>query len=138
MSLTKKFIIKRRKIVPKTERVCIKVSSLRELNFENLEEWMADENNIYVGRHGKIFIHYIDDSGNKNRRMFHYKKSKWCNPFPVKEFGLDKFLQMFKEHILKVDYLDDIKELKNKKLGCWCKIGDRCHVDILIEIISMI
>jgi len=26
------------------------------------------------------------------------------------------------------------KELKGKNLSCWCKVGEPCHVDILLKI----
>lgn len=40
------------------------------------------------------------------------------------------------------DYLDTrlsfqfeiIRELRGKNLGCWCKIGEPCHGDVLLEI----
>ncbi len=28
----------------------------------------------------------------------------------------------------------DVSELRGKDLACWCKIGDPCHADVLLEI----
>lgn len=30
----------------------------------------------------------------------------------------------------------DMNNLKGKNLGCWCNLGEKCHVDILINILS--
>jgi hypothetical protein len=29
--------------------------------------------------------------------------------------------------------LERLPELRGKNLGCWCKVGKKCHADILIE-----
>ena len=30
----------------------------------------------------------------------------------------------------------EISELKGKDLACWCKVGDLCHADIILEIVN--
>lgn len=32
------------------------------------------------------------------------------------------------------EFVEDIGELRGKNLACWCKIGDPCHADVLLEI----
>lgn len=116
-----------------TERVCIKVSNLRKKYDKDmtLEKWMKDENNEYVGRRGRIFI---------NKVIYTYKDSIWANPYTVKDYGIDKCLLLYEEYIKNMikDNPDvyDINKLKGKKLGCWCNNGDRCHVDILLQMIN--
>lgn len=39
-----------------TSAVCIKVSNLRKEGYENFKKWLKDDNNVYVGRAGRIFI----------------------------------------------------------------------------------
>ena len=51
----------------KTTVTCIKVSNLRKEGYSNLRDWLKYENNIYVGRHGRIFIDKV---------IFHYPASK--------------------------------------------------------------
>lgn len=34
----------------------------------------------------------------------------------------------------KAFYLDKVKELRGKNLACWCKPGEPCHADVLLEI----
>jgi hypothetical protein len=29
---------------------------------------------------------------------------------------------------------EEIKELRGKDLMCWCKLGDACHADVLLEL----
>lgn len=29
--------------------------------------------------------------------------------------------------------LNDMEELRGKNLACWCKVGDPCHADVLLE-----
>jgi hypothetical protein len=31
---------------------------------------------------------------------------------------------------------EDLLKLKDKNLACWCKVGDPCHGDLLVEIIE--
>lgn len=32
----------------------------------------------------------------------------------------------------------DLHELKEKNLSCWCKIGEKCHADVLLELANKI
>jgi hypothetical protein len=113
-------------------RICVKVGNLRKHGYQNLEEWLECDDNLYVGRHGRIFIKYPDNE----RRIFHYKASKWCNPFRVKEHCLDECIRMYEEYIQKSDMINDIDELKNKNLGCWCDETSQCHVDVLLKLLE--
>lgn len=45
----------------------------------------------------------------------------------------------YKEYILNGDgkhLLNDLHELKDKKIACYCKLNQSCHGDILIELIN--
>ncbi len=72
-----------------TKRVCVKVKHLRKLGCDNFREWLQDDNNVYVGRHGRVWV---------DKEIF--------------------------------------ENLRGKNLGCWCEPGDKCHVDVLIELLS--
>lgn len=116
-------------------RICVKVAELRKKYEDNsitLKSWLENKDNMYVGRHGRIFI---------DKEIFVYKASKWANPFTVKDHGLNKCLELYKTFILdkiKADKeLYNIEELRNKSLGCWCQLKDKCHVDILLELLKM-
>jgi hypothetical protein len=75
--------------------------------------WKMPKNTVYVGR-----------------------PTKWGNPFPVTQHF--NRAEAFKQYCLFVDKWDleedAKKELKGKNLACWCKVGELCHADVLLQI----
>jgi len=63
------------------------------------------------------------------------RRSKWANPFPVRKFGLDSCLELYKSFLFESGLINNIEELRGKVLGCWCK-PNKCHGDILIELLK--
>lgn len=74
------------------------------------------------------------------------RPSKWGNPYThIKdketqaEFIVSsrkESIEKYREYILsKPELLNDLCELKGKRLGCWCK-PKSCHGDILVELIN--
>jgi len=60
--------------------------------------------------------------------------SKWGNPFTVGSYGRTSSILKYKEWIERQpNLLKDIKELKGKVLGCWCR-PLACHGDILAKL----
>ncbi|CAJ1342967.1 unnamed protein product [Effrenium voratum] len=120
----------------KTKAVC--VASLREAGYANLEEWLRDEKNLYVGRRGRIFIH---TTGSK--RVFHYSGSKWQNPFVIGgKLTRQQACERFKCALLDGSLKDPedgsplrakVSELRGRRLGCWC-LPEPCHAQILAEL----
>lgn len=126
--------MEKKEIEEKTERVCVAVAMLRKkYNDENinLREWLKNDKNVYVGRRGRIFI---------NGEIFHYKDSIWRNDFSVKEYGREKCLELFKKDIMgkieKDKEMYNLDKLRGKKLGCFCKLNENCHIDVLINLIN--
>lgn len=93
---------------------------------------------------------YIGRQDNRSKPPF--KKSKWNNPFLIdktdkkrdgtREEVLEKYRQylLYNEQFGKNlpdgrELLKDLPELRGKILGCWCR-PERCHGDILIELMS--
>lgn len=80
------------------------------------------------------------------------RTSKWGNPFIVGEFGtkrecihahfalLSGYINVVKKPSIKVqqDYYNyvasNIEKLKDKNLACFCKDGEPCHADVLLEL----
>lgn len=84
------------------------------------------------------------------------RPSKWGNPFKVGEpiwnpededkmslitpKNINECVELFRVYIEKgitrsyTWMYKDLHELKGKNLSCWCKIGEPCHADILLEI----
>jgi hypothetical protein len=76
------------------------------------------------------------------------RPSKFGNPFRLTQYSLEESLRLFRELIEKNDSgtsfvplnqrhfnSKHIQEaLRGKNLACWCKEGNKCHCDILLEV----
>lgn len=123
--------------------ICLKVSNLRKKGFENLKEWMENPNNVYTGRGGRIWIweDELDEQSKRKKYMFHYRASKWHNPFTLKDYGLKKSLDLYVKHLFQTGLIYQIDELRGKTLGCFCvkqKVGNEpmCHAQILADLLD--
>ena len=114
-----------------TQVVNVKVKYLRP-RYTDLRHWLSDPNNVYVGRHGRIFI---------NKEIFHYSASIFNNPFPIdadnpRDTVIDKYRTYILDRLRNEPMLvNELLKLQGKTLGCWCK-PDACHGDVLIEILN--
>ena len=65
------------------------------------------------------------------------KKSKWCNPYAVKKYGLKECLRMYEAHVRRTpELLEAIPSLSGHTLGCWCKGKHACHGDVLVKLFN--
>ncbi|KAF9914183.1 hypothetical protein FBU30_002754, partial [Linnemannia zychae] len=107
--------------------VNVKVSYIRPLGYENLEQWMADPDNVYIGRARVIFI---------NKHRFPPEASVFANPFHIGKDGtrkqvMDKYRVWIHEQLESGAITPaQFEALRGKRLGCWCA-PDLCHGDIL-------
>ena len=89
------------------------------------------------------------------------RSTKLGNPFPIDCYGREKAVDKFRRLItgnmstfemstssrqdwasshgislvhVRRQILDRLPELRGKNLACWCKPGEPCHADVLIEI----
>lgn len=117
--------------------VNVKVANLRKSKprRENLREWMKDEENVYIGRAGIVFIDNV---------RFPKESSIWANPYKVGDkkgqYEREESLKLYESYIReKIKGSESMKEellkLKGKNLGCWCK-PEGCHGDVLIKILE--
>lgn len=107
-----------------------RVSHIRP-KYQNLKDWCSDPDNVYIGRKGIVFI---------DGKRYPKEDSIFCNPYKVGRDGnreevLNKYLEYLKIKIKDINFVTQLKKLKNKNLGCWCKPDD-CHGDILLKLIS--
>jgi len=127
--------------------VCVKVAQLRtgasspsKKKYNDLKEWMADKNNVYIARQGVVFIE--TEEGKKER--WPKEASPFANPYAVGKDGTrEEVIEKFEEDMR--GRLEDEKEgqkwrkalmgLKGKTLGCWCK-PEPCHGDVLLKLID--
>lgn len=116
-----------------TKVVCVKVGNIRP-KYNNLQEWMADPNNVYIARRGIVFI---------DGERFPKKDSKFANPFKItkdqnRSEVIEKYKDWLAEQIQEGNITkDDLLFLKGKNLGCWCGEGN-CHGDILKCIVDQL
>jgi hypothetical protein len=103
------------------EVVNIRIAELRKQGFRDFENWARHPNHLYIGRDRN---HYVSGT----------RKSKWHNPFSVDKYGLDECLALYENYIRKSHLYNDLHELENKILGCWCA-PEKCHGDILIKLL---
>lgn len=100
--------------------------------YNNLKEWMNDENNIYIGRKGVVFIDNI---------RFPKNSSNFANPYKIGKDGTrEEILLKYKNFIVNKlnndkDLVVELLLLKGKNLGCWC-FPKSCHGNILLELID--
>lgn len=86
--------------------------------------WKMPANTVYVGR-----------------------PSRWANPFRIgakdgrsggyfdRSTALERFTdQLVRGAITRFTEADVVRDLRGKNLACWCKPGDACHADVLLEI----
>jgi hypothetical protein len=73
----------------------------------------------------------------RGHRYHNIPRSKWCNPYQVKEHGLEQALKLFREYITSGEgkhLQNELHELKGKKIACHCGIDSPCHGDIIAEL----
>jgi len=109
--------------------VNVKVNCIRP-KYNNLEEWMADPNNVYIGRKGVVFI---------NGQRYPKHDSIWHNPFKINQTNSrEDVLQKYELYIrskLDDNMLNMLLDLEGKNLGCWCA-PEPCHGHILVKLID--
>lgn len=116
-----------------TKVINVRVANIRP-QYNNLKEWMKDDNNVYIGR-GCILV--IDGI------RYPKENSIWANPYKINDStGITRndVLEKYRTYIIqKIENNYELKQkllqLKGKILGCWCK-PDGCHGDILAELID--
>jgi hypothetical protein len=62
--------------------------------------------------------------------------SKWANPYRTPEHGTPaEVVAMYRAYLLHTPALmTRLDELRGKDLACWCKPGEPCHADVLLEL----
>lgn len=100
--------------------------------YNDLEEWISDENNEYIGRGGVLFI---------GKERYPKYSSVFANPYKIgKDGSREEVINKYKIYIsnkLNKDNLlvNKLISLKGKTLGCWCH-PEYCHGNVLLELID--
>lgn len=96
--------------------------------YNDLKEWCEDNNNVYIGRRGVVFI---------DKQRYPSDENIWANPFKVGKHGtreqvIEKYRRMINQS---PELMKELELLRGKNLGCWCA-PERCHGDVLLEILN--
>jgi len=65
------------------------------------------------------------------------RRTRWGNPFSVEEYGRAEAVQKFRQSLddmppaAREAYLSPLRGAAG--LCCWCRPGESCHADVLIE-----
>lgn len=110
--------------------VNVKVAHIRP-TYNDLEHWMQNPNNVYIGRRGIVFI---------NERRFPERDSIWANPFKVRNMTRQQAIDQYREYIIgKLNSgeipMTELQALIGKNLGCWC-VPEMCHGHVLVDLIK--
>ena len=64
------------------------------------------------------------------------RPSKWGNPFTVPKYGRELAVESFRNMVISLLAVRavDLTPLRGKNLACWCKLGEKCHADVLLEL----
>lgn len=107
-----------------TRVVNVKKNGLPLIGYNSINEWMADPNNLYIGRDMSFYP-----------ALKNVKGSKWRNPYRHKRTSRQKCLKQYKSFVMNSKLYHQLDELEGKVLGCWCS-PEPCHGNVLIELIK--
>jgi hypothetical protein len=92
--------------------------------------WKMPPNTVYVGRPTRWGNPYFPGSG-RSRGFF----DKDMTPTEYEAHDRRVQVQWFRELMAEANMRSDfLAPLRGKNLACWCKLGDPCHADVLLEL----
>ncbi len=72
------------------------------------------------------------------------RPSRWGNPFKVEVYGQEKAVELHRRallgsqikalRVLGYDQAMVRRELRGRDLGCYCRLDQPCHADVLLEV----
>lgn len=64
----------------------IRKKNLKKIGYHDLENWLENPSHLYIGRNMSFYI--------KGAIL-----SKWANPYKIKDYDLDKCLELYEKYI---------------------------------------
>lgn len=63
--------------------------------------------------------------------------SRWATPFPIEQFGDRLALNLYRLWATDQARRDPhwLEPLQGKNLACWCRPGQPCHADVLLDLL---
>ena len=64
------------------------------------------------------------------------RPSKWGNPYRVELYGRERAIELYRQHLAEHPELVAAarQELAGHDLGCFCRLDQACHADVLLEV----
>jgi hypothetical protein len=84
----------------------------KRIQRKRVRGWRMPPNTVYVGR-----------------------PTRWGNPYPKYWFDSLSFYREWLKFQIS-DNPDFLKPLEGKDLACWCPPADKCHADIILEVLQ--
>ena len=107
-------------------RVDVHKANLKAMGYDNLEQWLEDPHNVYVG-HNMVYVAGA-------------RQHEFANRFFVKKYGRDECLRKYEAWLVEVIQDPEVKarfeSLRKKTIGCWCKADEACHADVIIRLLG--
>ena len=109
--------------------VCIKKKNLNKLGYRDLEDWLTRPNDpprIYGGRDMSFYVKGA-------------KGSILQNPYPIKKYGLQECLRLYREYYRSHPEVQaEAERVKDYEVGCYCEIDMnddklQCHLEVIEE-----
>lgn len=98
------------------------------------------EGALFTPRIGDIDIRQglPDNTVYVGRERPYLKRSPFHNPYTVAEYGREKAIALYREHLARnPDLVERARtELAGEDLACSCPLDEACHVDTLLEILN--
>lgn len=100
--------------------------------YNNLKEWINDDNNYYIGRNRVVII---------DKQRYPDELSEFANPYKISDNMTRKqVIKKYETYIIRklnknISLVKKLLKLDGKNLGCWC-YPEPCHGDILIKLIK--
>jgi len=105
--------------------------------------WEMPDNTVYVGRPGEFGNPFIVGSwmkigagqGKDIMGWLRAIEAKYTNNTYTLVIDNKMAVEMFAEYMKRYPiHKNRLLKLRGKNLACWCKIGDPCHADVLLEL----
>ena len=109
-------------------RACLKSDYLK-LKGTTFAKWLKDSNNLYINKNLAKYAKKTDLSDS-----LWFKDISQLQKFIINDKDED-YLTVYERCVRSTPELwNNIHNLENKVLGCWCKPSEPCHADVLIKL----
>ena len=109
-------------------RACLK-SDFLKLKGTTFAKWLKDSNNLYINKNLAKYAKKNDLSDS-----IWFKDISQLQKFTFNDKDED-YLTVYERCVRSTPELwNNIHNLENKVLGCWCKPSEPCHADVLIKL----